>query len=378
MQQVAQGWLVLKLTNSGQALGIVLGLQYLPILLFGPLGGVIADRFNKQRLILFTQISFCVLAFILGFLILGGWIKLWMLYIISFCYGITNAVDNPARQTFVIEMVGKEHLRNAITLYTSAVNVARIIGPSIGGLLIVLVGLAPCFIINGISYIIVIAMIFFMKKQHLFLTPREVPAKGQVIKGINYVRSNPILFQILLMMAVVGTLTYEFQVSIPLFAKFTFAGSATAYGLLLSALGIGGVIGGLISAGQKQVKFYMYVGASFLFGFSVLITSYMPTILTATCSMIFVGICSISFTSIGNTLLQLNSRPEMRGRVMSLWAIAYMGSTTLGGPIIGWIGQIGSPRMALATGGITAIVASIWGLILLKNMKGEQQPHNMI
>lgn len=369
MQQVAQGWLVLKLTSSGTALGIVLGLQYLPVLLFGPLGGLIADRFSKRRLLLLTQTSFCLLALFLGILVFTNLIQLWMLYIIAFCYGMTNAVEGPTRHTFVIEMVGKEKLRNAITLYTSAVNMARIIGPSIAGILIIFIGLAPCFIFNALSYVIVIIMIFMMKKNELQLTPRVLQSKGQISQGLQYVRSNPLLLHVLLMMAIVGTLTYEFQVSLPLFAKFTFFSNAQGYGTLYTALGIGGVIGGLISAGQKHVKPYLYVLFSFLFGIAVLITSFSTSLLSASLGMVFVGICSIIFTSLGNTILQLESKPEMRGRVMSLWTIAYAGSTTIGGPIIGWIGQISNPRISLVAGAIAAFVAAGWGVFNLRTKK---------
>jgi len=369
MQQVAQGWLVLKLTSSGTALGVVLGLQYLPILLIGPYGGLIADRFSKRRLMLVTQASFGLLAFILGVLVYTNLIQLWMLYIIAFCYGLTNAFDSPARQTFVIEMVGKEKLRNALTLYVSGVNMARIIGPSIAGILIIVIGLAPCFLLNAFSYVVVIVMILLLKKEELQLTPRAIETKGQIKEGLNYVRSNPVLLHVLLMMTVVGTLTYEFQVSLPIFAKFTFLSNAQGYGILYTALGIGGVIGGLISAGQKQTKPFMYVLFSFLFGIAVLVASFMPTLLFASLSMIFVGMCSIVFTSLGNTLLQLESRPEMRGRVMSLWAIAYAGSTTIGGPIIGWIGQIGNPRVALATGAVAAFIAGGWGAFNLLSFR---------
>ncbi|HEX7975995.1 MAG TPA: MFS transporter [Anaerolineales bacterium] len=336
MQSIAQAWLVLKLTNSGPALGLVSALQYVPILLFGPLGGVIADRFPKRKILYFTQSAAGILALALGILVATDRVTLWMVYVLAFCLGWVNVIDNPTRQTFVIEMVGKERLRNAVTLYSGLVNLSRVIGPAIAGALIAAVGLAPCFILNGISYLAVVVMLARMRPEELNPTPPLPRAKGQLREGFKYVLATPVLRNTLLMMAFIGTLTFEFQVSLPLIAQFTFKGNASSYAFLTGAMGFGAVFGGLAIAGQKKVSSSGLASAALLFGAAVLGASFMPTLGLTGLAMVFVGLCSIYFTSMGNSVLQLESSPQMRGRVMSFWSIAFLGSTTIGGPVVGW------------------------------------------
>ena len=231
MQTVAQAWLVLKLTNSGTALGITSALQYVPVLFLGPYGGVIADRISKRKILYFTQSISGILALILGVLVVTGLVKVWMVYILAFSLGMVNVFDNPTRQTFYIELVGPDNLRNAVTLYSTLVNLARIIGPAIAAALIAAFGLAPCFIINGISYAAVVIMLGMMRVNELLVTPPVPRAKGQIQEGFKYVFSTPVLGSTLLVMAIIGTLTYEFQVSLPLIAQFTFHGNASSYAL---------------------------------------------------------------------------------------------------------------------------------------------------
>ena len=222
MQSVAQAWLVLKISNSGTALGIVSALQYIPILLFGTLGGVAADRFSKRTVLYLTQSAAGILALILGVLVATNQVTLWMVFILAFCLGWVNVFDNPARQSFVIEMVGEGDLRNAVTLYSGLVNLSRVIGPAIAAGLIVLIGLAPCFILNGVSYVAVVIMLAMMRAEELQVTPPPPGSKGQIMEGVRYVLSMPILRNTLLMMALVGTFTFEFQVSLPLIAQYAF------------------------------------------------------------------------------------------------------------------------------------------------------------
>ena len=264
MQSVAQAWLVLKLTNSGTALGITTALQYLPILFLGPYGGIIADRFPKRKILYFTQSISGILALMLGVLVATGLVKVWMVYILASCLGLVNVFDNPARQTFYIELVGPEHLRNAVTLYSSLVNVARIIGPAIAAALIAAFGLAPCFIINGFSYAAVVIMLGTMRANELLSTPPVPRAKGQIIEGFKYVISTPVLGSTLVVMAIIGTLTYEFQVSLPLIAQFTFHGDASSYALLTASMGFGAAFGGIFFASRKGIRFYKVVSASLL------------------------------------------------------------------------------------------------------------------
>jgi MFS family permease len=373
MQSIAQAWLVLKLTNSGTALGLVAALQNLPILLLAPWGGVIADRFPKRTLLYVTQSAFGVLALVLGFFVLTGWVQLWMVYAIALLFGLVNVVDNPTRQAFVVEMVGEDQLRNAVTLYSSMVNLARIIGPSIAGVLIVSVGLALCYLLNGLSYVAVVLMLFAMHADQLRPPPRLERAKGQIRAGFSYVASTPILRDVLIIMAVIGTLTYEFQVSLPLLAEFTFQSNATGYAALSAALGLGAVVGGLATASRKTTSFRVLVWASFLFGVAALLASLMPTLPLAVLAMVLVGVFSIIFSSTGNTTLQLSSDPQMRGRVMALWAIAFLGSTTIGGPVIGFIGEHAGARWGLATGGVAALAAGVYGVIVMIRRPREHE-----
>jgi MFS family permease len=365
MQSLAQAWLVLQLTNSGAALGIVTALQYLPVLFLGPYGGVIADRFSKRNLLYFTQTTFGILALILGVLVAMGWVQLWMVDVLAFCYGIINAVDNPTRQSFVVELVGKDKLRNAVTLYSSLVNLARVLGPTLAGILIATVALAPCFIINGLSYAAVVMMLFMMRADELQTPAPVARAKGQLVAGFRYVMSTPVLRNVLLMMAIIGTLTFEFQVSLPLIAQFTFHGNAESYAALMAAMGLGAVFGGLITAGQKKTSVRTLVIAAFLFGSTTLLAAMMPSIVLAILILVLVGVFSIYFTSLGNSILQLESAPQMRGRVMAFWSIAFLGSTTIGGPMVGWIGGW-EPRAGLAIGGLAAILAAALGAIALR------------
>jgi MFS family permease len=361
MQSIAQAWLVLQLTNSGTALGIATALQYVPILVLGPYGGVIADRFSKRKILYFTQSLSGILALVLGVLVATSLVKLWMVYTLAFCLGLVTVFDNPTRQTLYMELVGPDHLRNAVTLYSTLVNLARIIGPAIAAGLIAVFGLAPCFIINGISYGAVVIMLGMMRANELLITPPVPRAKGQVQEGFKYVTSTPILGSTLLMMALIGTLTFEFQVSLPLIAQFTFKGGASSYAFLTGSMGFGAAIGGIFFAGRKSIVPYKLISASLLFGLAVVAAAFMPSLLLSGLALVVVGICSINFSSLGNTVLQLESSPQMRGRVMSFWSVAFLGSTTFGGPIVGWFAEVAGARWGLALGGLAALTAAALG-----------------
>jgi len=368
MQNIAQAWLVLKLTNSGTALGLTTALQYLPILILGPYGGVIADRISKRKILYFTQSISGLLALILGVLVATGLVQVWMVYILAFSLGLVNVFDNPTRQTFYMELVGPDHLRNAVTLYSTLVNLARIIGPAIAAAVIAAFGLAPCFIINGISFAAVVIMLSMLHADELIITPPVPRAKGQLTEGFKYVVSKPVLGATLLMMAIIGTLTYEFQVSLPLIAQFTFKGNASSYAFLTASMGVGAACGGILFASRKGVIPYKLVSAALLFGLAVLAASFMPIIYLAGLAMVAVGICSINFSSLGNSVLQLHSSPQMRGRVMSFWSVAFLGSTTIGGPVVGWFAEVAGPRWGLALGGLAALVAAALGAFTLRNL----------
>jgi MFS family permease len=362
MQTIGQDWLVLKITHSGLQLGIVSAFQFLPLLLLGPFGGVIADRFDKRKILLITQSIAGFLALILGILVATGTVQIWMVYILALCFGLTNTVDSPTRQTFVAEMVGKERLRNAVTLNSTEVNLARAVGPAISGILIASLDLALCFFLNAISYIAVLISLLMMRKEDLHPAPRTERTKGQLMEGLWYVRRSPVLRNTLIMMAIIGTFSYEFSVSLPLFAQFTFHGNAGSYAALVTSMGVGSVVGGLFSASREKIAPHMLIYSSLFFGVMLTVSSLMPNIYLAMGAMFLVGIFSINFISLGNATLQIESEPQMRGRVMSLWSMAFMGSTPIGGPIIGYIGETLGPRFSLAVGGIAAVVAAGVGL----------------
>ena len=361
MQTVAQGLLILELTGSGTELGLVTAVQALPVLFLAPWGGVVADRFPKRTILYITQAVAGLLALILGGLVATGSIRVWMVYVLACGLGLVKAVDTPTRQAFVLEMVGKETLVNAVSLNSTQVNLARVIGPTTAAVLIASIGMAACFILNGLSYFVVIAVLAAMRAGELRPGPLGQRTKGQLRQGLQYVWSTPVLRTILLMMALIGTLTYEFTVSLPLFAQMTFGQGANAYAAMSAIMGLGAVAGGLYAATLSLRLPNRLVWAAGLFGGAVLLTAAAPTLPLALLALAAVGFCSIQFTSLANATLQLETAPEMRGRVMALWTMAFLGSTPIGGPLIGVIGEHVGPRSALALGGIAALVAAAFG-----------------
>lgn len=366
MQGVALAWLVLDMTGSGTVLGIVSAFQFLPILLFAPFGGAVADRVSKRNLLLFTQTAYGILATTLGVLVMTGSVRLWMVYIIALAFGLFNAVDSPTRHTFVSELAGEKHLKNAVTLNSGIMNIARIIGPTIAGILIAGAGVASCFVLNGLSYIAVIVTLFLMRKEELFVAEKSGSGRIRYLDGFRYILSKPDLRIILFMAAIIGTLAYEFQVSLPLLAKVTFHGDARSYAALTSAFGLGAVIGGLLFAGRQRMDRFVLVQMALLFGLSLFAASVMPSLASATIAMVVTGVFSIGFTSVGNTMMQLGSAPKRRGRVMAFWSMAFMGSTAIGGPIVGWIGEHVGPRYGLGLGGFAALLAAGIGFLTLR------------
>jgi MFS family permease len=369
MQNIGLAWLVLKLTNSGTVLGITIALQFVPILVFGPWAGVITDRFQKYGLLFFTQSMLGFIALSLGILVATNSIHIWLIYILAFSVGLMNAVDSPTRQTFIHEMVGRDNLMNAVSLNSVQNNLSRAIGPAIAAILIAIFGLAPLFLFNALTYVVVVITLSMIDVSKLNIHPTINKIKGQLTEGLRYIKSSPAILYTLLMMAIIGTLTYEFSVSLPLLAKFTFQGTATTFALLTAALGIGSVFGGINTASRKKINFGIVTRNAFFFALSVLIFAVAPTLTTALIFLIFVGFFSINFLSFANVLLQTESIPQMRGRVMSLWTVALLGSTAIGGPIIGWVGQHIGPRYSLILGGLAALLASAIGFFAIKNSK---------
>ena len=361
MQGLAQSWLVLELTGSGTALGTVVAMQFLPTLLLAPFGGVIADRFDKRKLIIITQSTAGLLALTLGVLTITGAVELWMVYVIAACFGAVTALDNPSRQTFVMEMVGPADIANAVTLNSVVVNAARAIGPAIGGVIIATVGIGACFIFNAVSYVAVIIAMLLIRRSELHPSARTAKAPGQMRDGFRYAWNTPILRTTLVMLVVIGTLTYEFTTTLPLLAEFTFGAGASGLAAMTALMGAGAVIGGLVVAasGPPTMRRLVFVAAGF--GSTVILVAVMPTILFAFAMMPIVGAASVAMISLSNATLQLNSDPKLRGRVMSLFSMALIGSSPIGGPLVGWIGEHSSARVSLLIGGVAAVGAGMYG-----------------
>lgn len=373
MQTVVLGWLVIELTGSGTQLGVVVALQFLPMLVLGPWGGVMVDRFNKLTILYFTHGIFALLALAMSILVYTGLVELWMLYVFSFALGLIRIFDNPARQTMAPELVKSHHLKNAVSLNATANNLARAVGPAVGGVLIAVIGIAACFFFNALSYLFAIVTLALLHKHELHTAPSSGHKKGQLQEGFRYALKTPNIRRTLIMMALIGTFSYEFQVSLPLLADIVFRGNAESYAALLGAMGLGSVIGGLYAASQHEVAAKDLVFFALLFGISMLATAAMPNLFLATLGMGLVGFFSINFTALATTVLQLESEPQMRGRIMSLWSVAFIGSTTIGGPIIGFIGEFAGARWGLGFGGLIAVfTAALVGVRMLRRRQRQR------
>ncbi|MCW2621525.1 MAG: transporter [Frankiales bacterium] len=365
MQSVAQGWLVLQLTGSGTSLGLVIALQTLPVLLLGPYGGVVADRVDKRRLMIALQSVMGVLALVLGLLTVTGHVQLWQVYVLALLLGANNAFENPARQAFVLDMVGPDELRNAVTLNSVLINAARAVGPAVAAVLIGVTSLGVCFLVNAVTFLAVVFSLMTMDVAALSPSPPANRQPGQLREGLRYVRRTPGLAVPLLMMALIGMLAYEFQVVLPVLARDAFHGDATTYGAMSTAMGAGAVVGGLVVAGRGRTGLRPLTTGAALFGLLILAASIAPTLPLELAALALVGAASVSFLAIGNSTLQLSADPQMRGRVMALWAVAFLGSTPLGGPITGWISEHAGGRWGLVVGGVACLVAAGLGRVAM-------------
>ena len=367
MQWVAAPWLVLQLTGSGVALGIDTALAALPTLVLGAWGGVISDRFDNRKVQLATQGAYAVLAFALFALDATDVVRVWQVYLLSFLGGIVSAVDFPARQTFYLDMVGPDDLTNAMSLNTATFTGSRIVGSVIAAAMIATVGTAPVFLANGISYLAVVVALLAMRTSELHPRPRVARAKGQVREGIAYVWRTPGLRLPMAVMLTVFLFAFNFSVLLPLLAVRSFEGDAGTFGGLLALMGAGSLVGALVMAGRSSKANAR--GLSFLalaLGVLSVLLALAPTLPLAWAVMPFLGAAGIAFAITGNATLQLTSAPELRGRVMALYTVIFIGSTPIGGPIAGWVGQYLGPRIGLAGGGAIAIVTGMIALSALE------------
>lgn len=368
MQSVAQAWLVLHLTGSGVDLGIVVGLQFLPMLLLGPFGGLVADRTNKRRLLFATQTAGGVLALALGLLVVTDTVVLWQVYLLAGLLGVVNLFDNPARQTFMLEMVGRDDLPNAVSLNAVVMNASRVVGPAIGGVIITVFGLGVCFFVNAASYVAVIVGLAMMRTADLHPTDPVERARGQVRDGFRYVWRTPALRNVLLAVALIGIFAYNFTVTLALLAKVTFGGGAGAYAVLTSCMGAGAIIGGLAAAHRARPTPRLLQVLALVFGGLLAAVAFAPTLLAADLLIVLMGAASIGFVATANATLQLTADPAMRGRVMALYAMAFLGTTPIGAPLVGAIAQWTNPRIALLVGAVATVAAA--GLLMWRHQAG--------
>jgi MFS family permease len=358
MQQIAQAWLVLQLTGSGVALGVTVALQFTPILLGGAWGGLVADRVDKRRLLVGTQAAAGLLAFLLGAVTAAGVVQIWMIYTLAFGLGTVNAIDNPTRRAFVIEMVGAEHVSNAVSLSSAMFMAARVIGPAVAGLVVAGAGVSWCFFANGLSYGAAVMAFVLMRRDEFFAVEPVPRRKGQLREGFRYAWSTPALRLPLVLTAVIGTLAFNFQVVLPLLAKQTFGGGAGTLGVLYASMSIGSVIGALVSAHEPRATQRFVLGAAFAFGVVLVAAAFAPSFAVELAVLVPVGATGVAFTAMANGVLQTECAPEMRGRVLALFTVAFLGSTPIGGPIIGWVSQLLGPRAGLWVGGVATLAVT--------------------
>jgi MFS family permease len=364
MQQVAIAWLVLRLTGSAFALGVTTALQTLPYLFLGPWGGLLADRVSKRRLLICTQLAQVIPPVILWVVAERGAAQIWMVYVLVLFRGVINTFDNPARQSFVTEMVGRDRVVNAVSLNASIIQAGRLIGPAIAAIVIATLGLAPCFILNALTFLFMVGMLLLMRPAELTPAPVLPRRKGQLREGLAVAARTPELRVPLGMMAVVGLLAFNFTVVLPAVARFTFGGSATTYALMVNFLAVGALGGALVSGTRTRVTQRMVTWSSVAFGVALAAAAVVDDLAVFLVAMIAVGAASVLFSASVQSSLQLAAAPEMRGRILSLYQLVYMGTTPLGALVVGALASTVGPRSGLVLGAAGALVAGAVGIWL--------------
>ncbi|RPF26277.1 MFS transporter [Georgenia muralis] len=366
MQRVAQSWLVLTVltANDGFAVGVVTGLQFLPVLIFSPYAGVLADRLPLRRLLMTTQALQGVLAGALGALVLAGAAELWHVYVFAFLLGTVTSFDGPARQTFVSEMVPADSLPNAVGLNSTSFNVARLIGPAVAGFLIAAVGTGWVFVINAVTFAATILALGLMRVGELHELPHSPRGKGRVRDGLAYVRGRSDIMVILFVVGIVGSLGLNFQLTSAVMATEVFGRGAEEYGVLGSVLAIGSLTGALIAARRKRPRVRLVIIAAFGFGVASGLQALAPTFELYAAASALVGLSSLTMMTSANATVQMSTEPAMRGRVMSLYMMVFMGTTPIGSPLVGWIADTWGARWSVGVGAIAslvvAVIAALW------------------
>lgn len=371
VQSVAQIWLVLKLTGSGLALGLTAGLQFLPVLLAGPWGGLVADRFDKRRILIGTQAASGTLALVLGVLVLTNQVRLWMVFALAFALGIVTLFDNPTRQSFVVEMVGPQDVANGVSLNSAVFTATRVVGPALAGLLIATVGLAACFLLNAASYLAVILGLAAMRASELHRQAPVPRARGQLREAFRYVWETPGLRWPLVLMGVVYTFAFNFSVLLPLQARDAFHAGPGLFGTFFSLMGVGSLGGALVMANQRRPTARVLVLSAVGIGVVLLAVASAPILGAEMVALVTLGFAGMAFMATGNSMLQFAARPSVRGRVMALYAMVFLGSTPVGGPLAGFLAERFGPRAALGIAGLVALCAGAAGWFVLRR-RGRQ------
>lgn len=368
---VAQTLLVIKLGGSGVALGLLVACQFLPVMLFAAWAGLIADRSDKRKLLFIVQCFAMVQSFAMASLAFMDKPPLVAIYAVAMAGGFAMAFDNPARRAFVVEMVPEKRVQNAVSLNSAVMTSSRIIGPALAGLLITTVGFGWAFLLDGFSYIAVLVALAMMRASELRPAPVIRRGRGQVREGLRYVRQVPELWIPLAMMTIVGTLAFNFSVVFPLMVTRTFHSNTAMFTVLFSVISIGSLIGALWSARRKTIDVRDVAWASAFFGVAMLLFSVVPSLAWAFPVGVLVGAASISFLTTSTAIVQVKAAPEMRGRVLALQAIVFLGSTPIGGPILGYITDRFGPRWGVGVGGVAGVTAAIWGLWMYRRVRGS-------
>ncbi|MFE2889308.1 MFS transporter [Streptomyces sp. NPDC059272] len=354
VQNIAVGWLTLQLSHSGTMLGIVTGARYLPVLLLGVWGGLVVDRHDTRTLLTATQVCFAVQAAVLTALCWTRMMNLPLLVVLMLLLGLTNVFDNPARQSLISELVDRGHLANAIAINSTFINTAKLIGPGVAGVVIAGLGVTPCFALDTVSFIAVIVSLLMLRTAEMYPAEREVRAKGQIRAAIAYVYRTPELLRPMVMVYVTGILTCEFPVSLPLLTTSAFHVGSSGYGAAMAVMSAGAVLGGFVAVRRSRFTSRSLSVSAVIWGALICVAALTPTFITALTALVFAGSASITFNSSAKTLLQLGSTPHMRGRVLSIWSIGWLGGTVVGAPAVGAIGSHWGARSALLVGGFGA------------------------
>jgi MFS family permease len=360
MQRVAQDWLVLELTNSGAALGIVTAMQFGPALILGLWGGVLADRSDKRRLLFATQTGLALVALLLGVLTVTGTVQFWHVLVLAGALGVVSAIDTPVRQSFVVEMVGKDDLANAVGINSTIFNAGRILGPAVAGVMIAAVGTGWAFLVNAASSVAVLSALVAMRPAELFPSPPVQRARGQLREGFRYVRRRSDLLLTMILVFVIGTFGLNFQLTTALVAKQVFHRDATGYGLLSTALAVGACLGAVLATMRtKRPSQLFLVLAATVFSVFEIASGMMPGFLGTALVLVPTGLAMLTLTTAANSSVQLGVEPTMRGRVMALYLVCFMGGTPLGAPIVGWLAGVAGPRWGLIGGGVICLVCTL-------------------